>query len=90
MNQAFHLRGWLPTEDYYINPAQFFEPRLESYEQTHGWVDACSLPEHDADGNGYPDRVILAGQSQPMRYDRYTMRSYPAQRDHFWRDSRQV
>ncbi len=90
MNQAFHLRGWLPTDDYYINPAQFFEPRLETYERTHGWVDACPLPEYDTEGNGYPDRVILAGQSQPMRYDRYTMRSYPAERDHFWRGSRQI
>jgi len=89
MNKAFHPRGWNPTRDYYANPARFFKPRLESYRKEHHWQDACPL-EADSDGSGYPDRVILENQSQPMDYDLYTLRFIPAWGPHFWKGSRPI
>lgn len=82
-NERFHLRGWVPETDYYINPASFFLTPLESYT----WPSACRVSV-DTDGNGYPDRVVRAGEAEPVAYDLYSVKSIPATGVHFWRGSR--
>lgn len=86
MQHLFHLRGWKPTKTYYVNPASFFTPPLESYRQRYNWVNACTIKE-DTNNNGYPDRVVLAGQHTPQNYDLYSMKSMAAWGPHFWKGS---
>ncbi len=85
MNRHFHLRGWRPLADYYINPAPFFTTPLESY----NWPNADWLSV-DTDSNGYPDQVIRAGEDAPVAYNLYSVSSIPASGPHFWRGSRQA
>jgi murein DD-endopeptidase MepM/ murein hydrolase activator NlpD len=86
MNAGFHIRGWRPTQTYYVNPAPFFDPRLESYRQTFGWGDPSPL-DVDHDNNGYPDQIILAGQDAAERYDLYSLKAMATQGRHFWKGS---
>ncbi|MGD8998321.1 MAG: SH3 domain-containing protein [Anaerolineae bacterium] len=86
MQAHFHLRGWEPTETHYVNPAPFFTPALETYQQDHNWQDACPL-EEDTNDNGYPDQVILAGQQAPQDSDLYSLKSMPPWGPHFWKGS---
>jgi murein DD-endopeptidase MepM/ murein hydrolase activator NlpD len=86
MQAHFHLRGWDPTKTYYVNPAPFFAPPLESYQQSHNWQDACPLDE-DSNDNGYPDQIILAGQPAPQDHNLYSLKSMPAWGPHFWKGS---
>jgi len=89
MQAHFHLRGWQPTQTYYVNPAPFFEPRLETYWQAHNWQHASLRPE-DTNNNGYPDRVVRAGEQAPQDYDLYSLKSIPPAGPHFWVGSRRV
>jgi hypothetical protein len=86
MQAHFRLRGWDPTKTYYVNPAPFFAPALETYQQDHNWQDACPLDE-DSNDNGYPDQIILAGQGAPQDYHLYSLKSMPASGPHFWKGS---
>lgn len=86
MDAHFQVRGWRPTLTYYVNPAPFFEPRLESYQQTFGWQDPSPL-EEDRDNNGYPDQIILAGKDAAERYDLYSLKSMATHGPHFWQGS---
>jgi murein DD-endopeptidase MepM/ murein hydrolase activator NlpD len=89
MQANFHPRGWQPTQTYYVNPARFFAPSLETYWQAHNWRHACSVPE-DTNDNGYPDRVILAGEQAPRDHDLYSCRAFPPWGQHFWEGSRRA
>jgi hypothetical protein len=86
MQAHFHLRGWNPTQTYYVNPAPFFDPPLERYAERYGWRNACTL-DADRDGNGYPDQVLLVGQQEPEAYHLYSLRAMPAWGPHFWKGS---
>jgi murein DD-endopeptidase MepM/ murein hydrolase activator NlpD len=86
MDAHFGIHGWRPTQTYYVNPAPFFEPRLESYQQTFGWRDPSPL-DVDRDNNGYPDQIILAGQNAAEGYDLYSLKAMATQGAHFWRGS---
>lgn len=86
MQYLFHVRGWNPTQTYYVNPAPFFDPPLEHYQQQHNWGNACRLRE-DTTGNGYPDQVLRAGESAPTAYDMYSMKAMAAWGPHFWQGS---
>jgi murein DD-endopeptidase MepM/ murein hydrolase activator NlpD len=87
MQESFHLRGWEPTQTYYINPAPFFEPSLETYWQTHNWRHPCMVIE-DTNDNGYPDQVILAGEQVPKDHDLNSCPFYGPRGPHFWAGSR--
>jgi murein DD-endopeptidase MepM/ murein hydrolase activator NlpD len=89
MQANFHLRGWWPTTDYYVNPARFFSPKLESYWATYAWPHACMV-QQDGNRNGFPDRVVRSGQQQPQDYGLYSLSAFGPGEPHFWRGSRVV
>ncbi len=87
MNQAFHQWGWSPlTDDHWINPAPFFNPTLESYFDELVLGHAASEAV-DRLNNGFPDRVIRAGETVATAYDLYALGSIPPRRPHFWEGS---
>lgn len=86
MQANFHLRGWFPTQDYYVNPARFFEPSLETHWETHDWPHACTVGQ-DTNRNGYPDRVVRAGEHEPEDHNLYSLRAYGPGQPHFWQGS---
>jgi murein DD-endopeptidase MepM/ murein hydrolase activator NlpD len=89
MQAHFHLRGWAPTRDYYINPVSFFEPSLVTYWGAYAWPHAC-LVDEDMNRNGYPDRVVCAGELSPRDYDLHSLRDFGPGDPHFWQGSRRV
>jgi murein DD-endopeptidase MepM/ murein hydrolase activator NlpD len=89
MQENFHVRGWQPTQTYYVNPAGFFAPSLETYWQAHNWGHACSSLA-DTNNNGYPDQVILAGEQAPRDHNLYSCRDFGPRGPHFWRGSRRA
>lgn len=85
MQANFRLDNYEPSRRY-VNPAPFFEPRLETHWDQHGWGHACWVAE-DTNRNGYPDRVVLAGEQEPRDLDLYTISAYPYGRAAFWAGS---
>jgi murein DD-endopeptidase MepM/ murein hydrolase activator NlpD len=89
MQANFDLRGWWPTRDYYVNPAPFFAPKLETYWEKFDWPHACTV-DQDANDNGYPDHVVRLGQNLPKDYGLYSLRAYGPGEPHFWKGSHTV
>jgi hypothetical protein len=76
-------------EAWYINPAPFFAKKLETY--VFATMPAMPMPTVDTDANGYPDRVILPGQSAPVAYNNDSVLSIPSSsKPNFWKGSRVI
>jgi SH3-like domain-containing protein len=89
MNELFDQRGlraWIPTTDYYINPALFFDPPLEETFTRLGWSHACPEVTFDKDNNGYVD-FQRPGESIGASYDLYSLSSIPPFGGSFWGSS---